>query len=968
MALTIRSTPALHQLAIVGLTYFILAKGGLMLAIVHPGTSAIWPAAGMALAAVLLWGVRISPAILLGSFLANATTLDTVAPALPIAIGNTLEALAAGYLLARYSGGARTFDTPSGIATFGLVTVLVSTPISATIGTGALWLSGTPAPLSSLWLTWWLGNLTGVLVVAPALVLWFRQPPAAREFRTLVQIIAFTIVVGVIAFSPALSEWINRGLIGFLALVPLLLTALSRGQRDTATVSLLLSAIAVWGTIGSAEQSPDLELNNALLMTLIFLVSTSLPSLALSAEISTRNHADEQVRRAHEDLEETVQTRTAALVRSNAELRRMIEQKKELEAASEHQRSQLLEAQRLANLGSWTWNVKTDVVTWSPQLYEIYGLTPETFAGTRDDFLARIHPEDREEVIKIITAAYQSGSGFRSRERIVRPDGEIRHLESHGKIVKDSKGNVVELLGICQDITARKAADTALRESEEQLRRLVNGIHDYAIFMLDPSGRIVSWNAGAARIKRYSREQALGNHVSVFYTPEDQAADVASHALKTAAVEGRYEGEGWRVRRDGSRFWANVVIDAIYDTDGKLVGFGKITRDVTEKREAMLALDQTRDQLAQAQKMEAIGQITGGVAHDFNNLLAAAISSLHLLEKRLPSEPQSKRLLENALSAAERGTSLTQRLLSFARRQDLKPEIVDIPKLVGNMADLLSRSIGPSIAIKTTSSGSRTTARVDPTQFELAIFNLAINARDAMPNGGSLAIDISDDIVADAIAGSDLKPGSYVLITVRDTGAGMDENTLRRAVEPFFTTKGIGKGTGLGLSTVQGLAVQSGGAMKIESKVGQGTAISVWLPASDNAATPAVLKSAQTAAPIKACHVLVVDDDPLVAMGTVAMLEDLGHSVVEVSSGKQALKVLETDAKIDLVITDQAMPGMTGTELVKIIREQQPKLPIILATGWAELPDNPVPEFLRLSKPYRQEDLAIAIGRVLNRA
>jgi PAS domain S-box-containing protein len=881
--------------------------------------------------------------------------------------GNTLEALAAGYLLTRYAGGTRTFDSPRSIAIFALVAMLVSTPISATVGSFALWLSGTLVPISSVWLTWWLGNITGVLVVAPAVVLWFRQPPAAGELRALLPILVFTVAVGLIAFNPALSDWINRGLIGFAALIPLMWAALSRGQRDTATVSLLLSVIAVWGTLASTGGTADAELNTALLATLIFLVCTSLPSLALSAEIATRSHADELLRRAHEDLEQTVQNRTAALVRSNTELRRMIEQRKDLEAANEHQRIQLVEAQRLANLGSWSWNVATDTVTWSPQLYEIYGLMRETFAGTRDAFLASVHPEDRDEVVKTITQAYRSGTGFRSRERIVRPNGEIRHLESRGEVVKDKEGNVVELLGICQDITTQRAADAALRESEEQLRRLVNGIHDYAIFMLDPNGRIVSWNAGAARIKRYSREEVLGKHLSLFYTPEDRASDLPGHALGTAAREGRYEGEGWRVRRDGTRFWANVVIDAIHDSDGTLIGYGKITRDVTEKREAILALDQTRDQLAQAQKMETIGQLTGGVAHDFNNLLAAIISSLRLLQKRLPNEPQSNRLVENALNAAERGASLTQRLLTFARRQDLKPEIVDVSKLIGDMTELLSRSIGPSsVAIEITSSGGPTTARIDPTQLELAVFNLAINARDAMPNGGALSIRISDDMMTNARAEPDLKPGRYVLISVRDTGVGMDEDTLRRAIEPFFTTKGIGKGTGLGLSMVQGLVAQSGGAMKIESKVGEGTTISIWIPASDQEAATTTRKwSPVTDDPVKGCRVLVVDDDPLVALGTVAMLEDLGHSAIEVSSGRQALKILEADPKIDLVITDQAMPGMTGTELVQKIREQKPKLPIILATGWAELPENPVPEFLRLSKPYRQEDLAMAIGRVL---
>jgi CheY-like chemotaxis protein len=279
----------------------------------------------------------------------------------------------------------------------------------------------------------------------------------------------------------------------------------------------------------------------------------------------------------------------------------------------------------------------------------------------------------------------------------------------------------------------------------------------------------------------------------------------------------------------------------------------------------------------------------------------------------------------------------------------------------------LSRSLGPSsISIQITSSGGPTNARIDPTQLELAIFNLAINARDAMPNGGTVAIEISNDTAAGPSDAPELKSGPYIRIMVRDTGVGMDDETARRAIEPFFTTKGVGKGTGLGLSMVQGLVAQSGGAMKIKSKPGKGTTITLWIPASNEApAATRRKKASETTDPVKGCRVLVVDDDPLVSMGTVAMLEDLGHSTVEVSSGKQALKIIETDPAIDLVITDQAMPGMTGIELVKKIREHQPKLPIILATGWAELPENPVPEFLRLSKPYRQEELAVAINRVL---
>jgi len=946
-----------------GLGYFLLARLGLALALIHPSISAVWPATGLAIAVALVYGVQVGPVIFIASFLANVTATAPIAPSLAIAAGDTLEPLVAAYLLTRWSDGAGSFDSPRSITTFAVVCALAATPISASIGVVALWASGSLASdtVSLAWITWWLANLAGAVIVTPAIILWTRNPPERRELPMLLGLLLLTSCVGLLAFDPALS---HGGRFAFLALVPLLWTALGSNPRNTAAVTVVLTGFAVMGTLATLSATSARPDDALLLYTIAFVVSAALPSLALSAEVTRRRIAEERLRTAYERLEHAVERRTAELVKSNTELQAVIEQSKTLAQENEQKQIQLVETQRLANLGSWSWDLESGAVTWSPQLFEIYGIRFDEFDGSFDAFLSRVHPDDRDKVARTIQDAVEKGTSFVSEERIIHPDGKIRHLASSGEVIKDAKGRVVGMLGICHDITAEKNADAALRESEESIRRLINGIRDYAIFMLDPNGRIVSWNAGAARIKGYEREEVLGKHVSIFYTPEDKSGGLAETALRTAAEKGLYEGEGWRVRRDGSRFWANVVIDAIHDRNGTLIGYGKITRDVTEKREAQLALEQTRDQLAQAQKMETIGQVTGGVAHDFNNLLAALLSSLRLLEKRLPAEPQSHRLLENAVSAAERGAALTQRLLSFARRQDLKPEIVDISKLIVGMTELLRRSIGPTIAIEIRCDAVAT-ARVDPTQLELAIFNLALNARDAMPSGGTLVLETENEIVTQATATLELPPGPYVRVTVRDNGSGMDADTLRRAAEPFFTTKGIGKGTGLGLSMVHGLSAQSGGSMRMESEPGKGTVVTLWLPATDKPLPLARPQQAEPSPPsVKGCHVLVVDDDPLVSMGTVAMLEDLGHSAVEASSGRQALKVLEANP-IDVVITDQAMPGMTGIELIAKIREARPTMPIILATGWAEIPGEEMREFLRLSKPYTQDELANAIRRLL---
>jgi signal transduction histidine kinase len=385
----------------------------------------------------------------------------------------------------------------------------------------------------------------------------------------------------------------------------------------------------------------------------------------------------------------------------------------------------------------------------------------------------------------------------------------------------------------------------------------------------------------------------------------------------------------------------------------------------TREREAALA------QVHEMRKVESLGQLTGGVAHDFNNLLMAVLGNLDLLRKYLPDDPKLSRLIDGAIQGAERGAVLTKRMLAFARRQELKPETVAVPALVESMVEMLSRSLGPGIRIATDFAADVPPTRVDPNQLELALLNLALNARDAMPLGGQLTISAHRELVA-AGAVPRLPPGDYVCIAERDTGHGMDEATLKRATEPFFTTKGVGRGTGLGLSMVDGLVAQSGGAMRITSQLGAGTTVELWLPVSqvERAATaPPPSRLSLPHPPSiedgRSCRVLVVDDDPVVATGTVAMLEDLGHVATEVASGEAAWQLLCSDEVIDLVITDHAMPGMTGTELAARIRQSWPELPIVIATGYAELPGDGGLGLPRLSKPYRQQDLAVLVARLV---
>ena len=544
--------------------------------------------------------------------------------------------------------------------------------------------------------------------------------------------------------------------------------------------------------------------------------------------------------------------------------------------------------------------------------------------------------------------------------------GARRRMRTRATPIALGDGTLAQL-AVMQEVTELnertrefEAALERLRESERSFELLVDSVTDYALYRLDPSGRIVSWNSGARRIKGYDAAEIIGKNFECFYSESDRAAGIPAAGLRTAARDGRLETEGWRMRKDGTRFWANVIIDAIR-SDGQLVGFAKITRDITERRDA-------EARLRQAQKMEAVGQFTGGAAHDFNNLLMAILGSLELLRKRLPNDPRLLALLDNAVLGAKRGSSLTQRMLAFARRQELKHESVDLAALVNNMLEFLERSLGPTINIETQFPLAAVRVRTDANQLETALLNLAINSRDAMPNGGNIRISVAEHSLTGAHA-TNLPPGDYACLAVADTGQGMDEATMARATEPFFTTKGIGKGTGLGLSMVDGLTGQSGGKLMVQSVPGRGTTIELWFPIAANVAKVAD-RSCADAQGVEQTQrqlcVLAVDDDSLVLANIVAMLEDLGHTVIAVGSGPRAIEEIDSTAAIDVLITDQAMPVMTGMQLIEAVRERRAILPVILATGYAELPPGISASIGRLAKPFTQRALADALATAVS--
>lgn len=486
--------------------------------------------------------------------------------------------------------------------------------------------------------------------------------------------------------------------------------------------------------------------------------------------------------------------------------------------------------------------------------------------------------------------------------------------------------------------TLRQHVDASvfqLQQSEQQFSLLVSGVVDYAIYMLDTTGRVVTWNKGAERIKGYSSEEIIGQDFTRFYTEEDQRNNLPAIALTQARLHGRHEMEGWRVRSDGTRFWASVVLDAIYD-DGQLVGFAKITRDMTERRKV-------EEQLRQAQKMEAIGQLTGGVAHDFNNLLIVILGNLETLQRQLQHDEidvqRLKRSADGAMRGARRAASLTQRLLAFSRRQPLEPKPVDVNKLVANMSELLRRTLGEQISIETVHAGGLWKTHADPNQLESAILNLAVNARDAMPEGGRLTIETANAHLDEGYVSRQVEvaPGQYVVLAITDTGVGMTREVLTQAFEPFFTTKDVGHGTGLGLAQVYGFVKQTGGHVKIYSEVGQGTTVRIYLPRLlvDQAIDLTEHSQEDSTYQHHGQTILVVEDDTDVRAHSTEILMELGYRVLQAGEAQTALNILEREP-VQMLFTDVGLPGgMNGRQLAEKALQRNPHLKVLFTTGYA---------------------------------
>ena len=642
-----------------------------------------------------------------------------------------------------------------------------------------------------------------------------------------------------------------------------------------------------------------------------------------------------------------------------AKITRDVSDRKEAEQAlrESEQRFQLL-VDSVVDYAIYMLDPMGHVVTWNAGARRFKGYEADEIIG--DHFSRFFTDSDRRsgKPAAILRTAAREGR-FEAEGERVRKDGTrfIAHVVVDA--IRNEAGEIIGFAKVTRDVTDRREHDRALFQSEQRFRMLVEGVRDYAIYMLDRDGIVTNWNAGAETIKGYSADDIVGQHFSRFYTEGDRARGEPARALATALRDGKYEQEARRVRKDGSLFWASVVIDPIYDETGTHVGFAKITRDITERKRTEEELEEARVSAAQAKKLQALGELTGGIAHDFNHLLTVIAGSTDILLKR-PDMPEERKraYLEAIAETTQRAATLTSHLLAFGRRQPLRVEVVDLHVRVDALADILARTLGSSVVVKLDLTAAMPHVEVDPAELETAILNAAITARDAMPSGGTLTIATSDMAEGDG--------EGAICLAIRDEGSGMSKEVLERAFEPFFTTKPVGKGTGLGLSQIHGFAAQAGGRAEVQSAVDVGTTVKLILPRTRNPLTAAARERDAAVLP-DGLRVLLVEDNEQVRAFAEQMLGDLHCRTLVASSGAEALALLEEE-DVDVVFTDVVMPGMSGLDLAAALAESRPGLPVVLATGYSpDVCGSSAAAFEIVRKPYDAHTVSTALAALVAR-
>jgi two-component system, cell cycle sensor histidine kinase and response regulator CckA len=639
-----------------------------------------------------------------------------------------------------------------------------------------------------------------------------------------------------------------------------------------------------------------------------------------------------------------------------------VTERKRTEQELRENQQRLLEAERVAQLGYWERDYEQNQIRWSDEAYRIWGLEPGSPLDG-NDLTQRIHVEDRARVLSTIASSVEYGTPHNIEYRAVRADGDVRVLHSQGDLLRDTAGQPVRFFGTVQDITDRRRAEQATVDSHNLLNAVLEGTDD-AVFMKDLEGRYLMVNSASARNLGRAAQEIIGCHDASLWGRAEIAAAIAEQDRDVMSTGRSRTFEMDLSSQDGPPRTLLTRKSAFRDASGRVVGLIGISRDISEHKHL-------EEQFRQAQKMEAVGRLAGGVAHDFNNLLTVIHGFTQLVFDRLPSGDESRESLTEVIKAAERATNLTRQLLAFSRKQTLRPRTVDVNALVGDLLRLLRRLIGEDIEFSLTLHNAAAFTEVDPGQFEQAIINLAVNARDAMPGGGRLVIETGVADVVERLSNPDVRAGRYVQVTVRDSGVGMDDATQARIFEPFFTTKGPGHGTGLGLAMVYGFVRQSDGFIDVSSTPGVGTTFDIYLPVASQAGAASYVGEREPASiPTGTETILIVEDETAVRAFARAVLESSGYTVLVAPDGEQGLALAAAHAgPLDLLLTDIVMPKVGGRQLAETLRQTRPDLRLLFMSGYT---DQPIPagnggaNGAFLQKPFVALELVRKVRRVLD--
>jgi PAS domain S-box-containing protein len=634
-------------------------------------------------------------------------------------------------------------------------------------------------------------------------------------------------------------------------------------------------------------------------------------------------------------------------------------------------------AQSAAGVGPWDWDIASDTLYLSPGARRNLGLAED--GPVSWELLGQVaHPDDRARVRDNLRTAVREGAFYEVEYRLADASQGERWVHGRGEVIRNEAGKAVRLLGLNFDVTDRRRAEQQVRDSEARFRSLADSA-PALMWMSRPGGQRDFVNKAYVDFAGVGYDEALNLDWRTRLDPDDlpgilKAQIAGEGSRKPFVLEGRYR------RADDQVRWLRSFSQPRFDPDGGFDGFIGIAFDITDAKQAEANLTGVNELLAerveaavaerdaaqaalfQSQKLEAIGQLTGGVAHDFNNLLTVIIGALDVVERHPDDAVRRSKMAAAAMAAAKRGEKLTQHLLAFARRQPLRPEVCRVDRLIAESEGLLRRALGDSYTFTLRLGTGVRNALIDSGQFEAALLNLVVNARDATPPGGEVVIESKPVTIARKTG--DLEPGQYLRVAVKDTGAGMDAATVARAVEPFFTTKAPGEGTGLGLSQVYGFARQSGGAVDIESRPGQGATVAMLLPIAEPGPADADIARIDHIANQAPSHVLLVEDDPQVAELVDAMLHDLGHTVVRAGGVAEALERLAQDQAIQLVLSDVIMPGgQSGVDLAEHLARARPGLPVVLCSGYTggEQGRAEAGAWPFLNKPFSLDSLARAL-------